>query len=264
MKPFLAIIAVFASAAFSHTAPLEYLAAQEENSFFRRVSDESPAGRPSAIGAVKRPAALVIKRVTLDKNRIKFDDGDTIDYSFDIADHVVNKDGEPYRGELRLMGFDTPETLHPHHGIFYDQPYGPEASALTKKLIVEGRVIEIVTANSFDKYGRLLSHLIIDGQQLGVLQIKAGLAYPTFLKYPDDYKLFPGLLIDSQDAWANHSSINLAITYGYQPDFIDPGVWRKQNQQKDIIVTLEQWRSMTQEQRNALAAQAREKSVTPQ
>jgi hypothetical protein len=153
--------------------------------------------------------------------------------------------------------------MYPPHGIFYDQAYGPEASALTKKLIMEGQVIEVVTANSHDYFGRLLSFLIIDGQQLGVLQIKAGLAYQTFLRYPDDYKPFPDLLAELQDAWENDSPIQLAIRQGLRPDVVDPDFWRKKNQHNDLSVTLDQWQRMTQEEQEALVARARERSGAP-
>lgn len=220
-----------------------------------------PVSTPAAV-AVSTPPAAEIRVVRLDKARIRVDDGDTIEYEFDAADQVVGKDGRPYSGELRLMGFDTPETMHPHHGIFCDQACGLAATALTKKLIGEGSVIEVVTANGHDYYGRLLSYLIIDGQQLGVLQIKAGLAYPTFLKYPDDYKQFPAQLAELKDAWENHSPINCAIKQGLAPSFGEPDAWRKRNQHKDLCSSPEQWRALTQEQKDALVAEAQRRSAS--
>ena len=142
-------------------------------------------------GVTTPPAAAhIIRRIALDKSKIIFDDGDTIGYPFEVKDGVLAKDGKPYDGELRLVGFDTPETVHPHHGIFYDQPFGPEASALTKKLINEGKGIEVVTLGTVDYYGRVLAYLIIDGKRLGVAQIKAGLAYEGYSRYQRPHARF--------------------------------------------------------------------------
>ena len=57
---------------------------------------------------------------------------------------------------IRLIGVYTPETKHPTKGV---QPYGPEASAFTKKNI-EGKQVWIeFDVQERDKYQRLLGYL---------------------------------------------------------------------------------------------------------
>ena len=253
------ILPAIVTAVSAHAQALDQLSAQHES-----LGAQAPvAAPPAAAVAVTTPpaAAHIIRRIALDKSKIIFDDGDTIGYPFEVKDGVLAKDGKPYDGELRLVGFDTPETVHPHHGIFYDQPFGPEASALTKKLINEGKGIEVVTLGTVDYYGRVLAYLIIDGKQLGVAQIKAGLAYEGYSRYPNDpmHKLFPAMIAELDDAWKNHSPLQRAIKQGQQPQVSEPSSWRKKNQQKDFNVPLDQWRAMTDAQRAEIVARVRAK-----
>jgi micrococcal nuclease len=56
---------------------------------------------------------------------------------------------------VRLIGVDTPETVHPSRPV---ECYGPEASAFTKKL--EGKQVWLTYGDErYDKYGRLLAYL---------------------------------------------------------------------------------------------------------
>lgn len=59
--------------------------------------------------------------------------------------------------EIRLIGVDTPETVHPTKPV---QCFGPEASAHTKELLPKGsRVYLVRDVESRDRYGRLLAYL---------------------------------------------------------------------------------------------------------
>ena len=59
--------------------------------------------------------------------------------------------------EIRLIGVDTPETVHPTKPV---QCFGPEASAHTKQLLPRGtRVYLVRDVESRDRYGRLLAYV---------------------------------------------------------------------------------------------------------
>ena len=59
--------------------------------------------------------------------------------------------------EIRLIGVDTPETVHPTKPV---QCFGPEASHHTKELLPPGtRVFLVRDVESRDKYGRLLAYV---------------------------------------------------------------------------------------------------------
>jgi len=86
---------------------------------------------------------------------------------------------------LRVIGIDTPETVHPFKPI---ESGGPEASQKARELLEGSTVVIHYDPNpkhgKWDKYGRLLAYLDLpDGRDFGLLMINAGLAraYP---KYP--------------------------------------------------------------------------------
>jgi micrococcal nuclease len=59
--------------------------------------------------------------------------------------------------EIRLIGVDTPETVHPTKPV---QCFGPEASQHTKSLLPRGtRVFLVRDIESRDKFGRLLAYM---------------------------------------------------------------------------------------------------------
>jgi hypothetical protein len=157
-------------------------------------ADEDPPGyRPCYRGAHY-----------LHKDRIEFDDGDTIVY------------GKIY---VRILGIDTPETEHPEVGIYENQPYGPEASDSAEALISRARVAEYLFAGK-DYYGRTLGHIFVDGELLGVKLIEMGLAYETVSHYGDNG--FPDLAQRILDA---------SLT-APKPAFQKPYLWRKKHQKK--------------------------------
>jgi len=73
-------------------------------------------------------------------------DGDTIDVT--IGGH---------RERVRLLGINTPEVVDPRKPV---ECYGPEASALTKKLLSPGTEVRLVRdVEPRDDYGRLLAYV---------------------------------------------------------------------------------------------------------
>ena len=89
-------------------------------------------------------------------------DGDTI---------VV--DGRGRTDTVRLLGVDTPETVHPDKPV---QCYGPEASAYTKAALT-GRVVRLETdVETRDRYGRLLAYVLVDGHRFNDDLLRRGYA----------------------------------------------------------------------------------------
>ena len=73
---------------------------------------------------------------------------------------------------IRMFGIDAPET--PKGTKFPGQPYGKEAEAYLKQL-VEGKRVK-VEIYEVDRYKRLLSTIFLDGKDINLAMIEAGLA----------------------------------------------------------------------------------------
>ena len=140
----------------------------------------------------------------LDRDRIRFDDGDT----FYLDDKPV-----------RILGMDAPETKSPEVGILFDQAYGPQAAESTKALISRARLAEIVYDGK-DHYGRRLAHVLVDGELLSVKLIEMGLAYENVSFFGDGG--FPDLA----------DRILEASRSSPRPRFQEPYKWRKKHQRR--------------------------------
>jgi len=100
-------------------------------------------------------------------------DGDTI---------AVEKNGK--KEKVRLIGVDTPETVHPFKPIEY---FGKEASEFTRKKVEGKRVNLEYDWQSRDKYGRLLAYVYIgDGTFLNAEIIRQGYGF-AYTRYPFKY-----------------------------------------------------------------------------
>jgi len=77
--------------------------------------------------------------------------------------------------KVRLIGVDTPETVHPEKPVEF---FGPEASEFTKKKLDGKKVrLESEPSNQYDAYGRLLAYvLLLDGTHFNAELIKQGYA----------------------------------------------------------------------------------------
>src|SRR5947207_9172523 len=92
-------------------------------------------------------------------------DGDTVDLT----------DGE----RVRLVQIDTPEVY------FGTECYGPQASAITKRLLPPGAAVGLVAepaGDRVDRYGRLLRYVIRarDGLNVNAYLVRIGAAAPYF------------------------------------------------------------------------------------
>ena len=80
-------------------------------------------------------------------------DGDTIEVNPPLT----------WTEDVRLLGVDTPETVDPGEPV---EPYGPEASAFTKRQLEGERVTLIFDQEKTDQYGRTLAYVRISGQSV--------------------------------------------------------------------------------------------------
>ena len=96
------------------------------------------------------------------------------------GDTIVLENGE----RVRLIGVDTPETVHPNKPVQY---FGKEASAFTKNM-VEGKKVKLeYDWQRKDRYGRTLAYVYLeDGTHLNAEIIKQGFGF-AYTKYPFKY-----------------------------------------------------------------------------
>lgn len=97
-------------------------------------------------------------------------DGDTVEFEASFL-----PDPLPKKLKLRILGVDTPEKGH-RAQCDKEANMGDQATALTKKLVLNATKKEIIL-KQWDKFGgRVLGDLILDGKSLKDSLIAAGLA----------------------------------------------------------------------------------------
>lgn len=74
---------------------------------------------------------------------------------------------------VRLLGVDTPETVHPERGV---ECFGPEASAFTKHHLLGRRVVLERDVEARDLYDRRLAHVIVAGVLFNEVLVRDGYA----------------------------------------------------------------------------------------
>jgi micrococcal nuclease len=128
----------------------------------------------STVGVQNNGSIITVSNLRKIKTKVvRTIDGDTIEIKW-------NNQTE----RIRLIGVDTPETVHPSKG---EQPYGREASQYTK-LVLTGKTISIefdVTAR--DKYNRLLGYVYLqNGTFFNASLISQG--YAQMMTYPPNVR----------------------------------------------------------------------------
>jgi micrococcal nuclease len=100
---------------------------------------------------------------------VKVVDGDTLEVELDTGTERV-----------RLLGIDTPETVHPTKPV---ECFGPEASSRMKELAPPGTVLRLERDVELrDRYGRLLTYAYLpDGTFLNRSMLADGYATTLFI-----------------------------------------------------------------------------------
>lgn len=107
-------------------------------------------------------------------------DGDTIKVIFDNPPNGIDK-----KETIRLLGVDTPETVHPKKPVQY---YGKEASNFTKKSLLNKTVYIAYDFNLRDKYDRLLAYIYTEeGECFNLKLILEGYGY-AYVSYPFQFR----------------------------------------------------------------------------
>ena len=84
---------------------------------------------------------------------------------------------------VRLIGVDTPETVHPQKPVEY---FGKEASAFTRRM-VEGDRVRLEYEQGMpreDRYGRTLAYVYLEGGRLLNLEIIEGGYGHAYTRFP--------------------------------------------------------------------------------
>jgi endonuclease YncB( thermonuclease family) len=115
------------------------------------------------------------ERVPVAKSALLLDDGDSLG--------IRGKDGVE---AVRLLGIDTPETLHLEHDIPYPQAFGADAAAFLVGCVTAATTVEIARAGTKDAFGRTLAYLWLDGRNYSVLAIEARMAVETVSRFGDN------------------------------------------------------------------------------
>ena len=106
------------------------------------------------------PGTAIVRKVV---------DGDTIEVRVGNRNETV-----------RLLGIDTPETVHPNKPV---ECFGPEASARAKDLLPRGTTVRIERdVEARDHFGRLLLYVFIGEQMVNELLLREGLARPLAIE----------------------------------------------------------------------------------
>ena len=132
-----------------------------------------------ALALVCAPPATAAQTERIAATVVGVTDGDTITVAF--------PDGA--RERVRLIGVDTPETVHPSRPV---ECYGREASARTRELAL-GRPAELeLDVQPRDRYRRLLAYVWIDGAMLNLRLAEDGYAQPLTIppnvRYADEFR----------------------------------------------------------------------------
>lgn len=139
--------------------------------------------------------ALFTKKPTPRKKRTKRRSPTTRRYVVKQAEAI---DGDTIKGlvrgkqvKIRLILVDTPETKHPSIG---KQPFGEEAKQFVARRVKIAKKVEVELhgTNSTDRYGRLIGHVFVSGQNLNRLLLKNGYARIAYrysqYAYEDTYR----------------------------------------------------------------------------
>lgn len=149
----------------------------------------------SGLGEANLNFAININLLQLERyldNRVSNNNSSHIFYSikkFVDGDTFWVNDGSKKGLKVRLIGVDTPETVHPRKPVEY---YGREASNYVKKVLRNQRVRFEFDVTKTDRYGRVLAYVFLeDGTFLNEELVKNGYAQvmtvPPNVKYSEHF-----------------------------------------------------------------------------
>ncbi|KKW37004.1 MAG: Micrococcal nuclease-like protein nuclease [Candidatus Peribacteria bacterium GW2011_GWB1_54_5] len=142
-------------------------------------------------GRIYRPPVLHGERVPARVTNVV--DGDTVDIVLTDIDHLDRVPDalrrqwlgiQPQKNpsiRVRLIGIDTPETVHPSKPV---EEFGTQASEFTRALLL-GKNVELeFDAELYDKYERLLAYVFTEDDTMVQAELlRRGLAY-AYLRFP--------------------------------------------------------------------------------
>jgi endonuclease YncB( thermonuclease family)/methylphosphotriester-DNA--protein-cysteine methyltransferase len=127
-------------------------------------AQQAAAGTAPQQSASTQQAQSNSVQLVIEGKVVNVHDGDTIT--------VLDRDGKKFH--IRLQGIDAPEIK---------QAYGPESQKNLERMVM-GKQVTIVW-NKVDKYRRTVGTIMLDGKDVNIEQVKAGLAW-HFKKYADE------------------------------------------------------------------------------
>jgi endonuclease YncB( thermonuclease family) len=128
------------------------------------AQDRKPQPRPTG------------QAVVVPIEKVEVDDGDTFTITWAPGDTET----------VRILGIDTPETMHPDHGLPEDQEWGPEARSFAQGAVAFTQQVELKRHDKLDPYGRTLGYFFLDGRNYSVAVIEAHLALESVSHYGDN------------------------------------------------------------------------------
>lgn len=161
------------------------------------------AAQPATWTQAQKPSAVVGNniRLVIEGKVINVHDGDTIT--------VLDQDNK--KTHIRLQGIDAPELK---------QEFGANSQEYLSRMVL-GKQVTIVWTK-VDKYRRTVGTIMLDGRDINIEQVKAGMAW-HFKKYEDEQKL------EDRRAYAAAEQEARAAKLGLwkEPNPIVPGDWRQ-------------------------------------
>ncbi|HEY8346960.1 MAG TPA: thermonuclease family protein [Symbiobacteriaceae bacterium] len=143
----------------------------------QQVAETEPAGAESGEEAGQKESTSPDPSQGITVPVVAVVDGDTIKVFIDGRTETV-----------RLIGVDTPETVHPEKGV---EPYGPEASAYTKQRLSGQQVRLEFDVQERDHYGRLLAYVWLGNEMFNATLLREGyarlLTVPPNVKYVEQF-----------------------------------------------------------------------------
>lgn len=171
------------------------------------------ATQTASINDKKFEKAIVSKHVDGDTIYVKFDDGK--------------------EEKVRLIGIDTPETVHPNKDI---ECYGKEASEFTKDKLLGKTIYLEKDVSETDKYGRLLRYVWLDipkeankeeikKYMFNAMLVIEGYAkastFPPDVKYADYFNQFQKEAIEqNKGLWGSDANEGVSIDNKSEGKFI--------------------------------------------